>query len=407
MMLSLLAAAAVLATPQLVCCGSADPRVDLLVSMAWQEQAQPPAQQTAEPQLDPRHQAEIQRDVELGAKYSEMVDKELKPTKEEEFQERVDRIGGQLAEVANRNQVRVTWGDRRLSPFKYTFKVVQGDDVNAFSLPGGFIYIYDGLVRYTETDHELAGVIGHEIAHAAFRHVATLQREQSRMQNLSLPFILLAIFMGGEAGGDVMRGTQLVNQAIGSGWHLGAEQSADLGGMQYLSQSPYDPSGLVTFMERLARDDRAKSRIDWGIFQTHPPSRERADFLIREMRNARLPLRRSISSTSFRTTLKTGGEEEIEAWFNNRKLFTFAGPGADARAKEAAIRLDAFFDEVPELFEVQAVDHQLLGKRRLLFEIDPEDARAAGRSSEALATEAVKSVRGAIYSLSFRIWDGR
>ena len=69
--------------------------------------------------------------------------------------------------------------------------------MNAFSLPGGYVFVFDGLVKYSESDDELAGVLAHEICHAKFRHVATLDKEASKLQAISLPAILIAIFSGG------------------------------------------------------------------------------------------------------------------------------------------------------------------------------------------------------------------
>ncbi len=117
-------------------------------------------------------------------------------------------IGGELAAIANASKVRTTWGDKRLNPFEYTFKVVE-EDVNAFSLPGGYIYIYEGLVKYAESDDELAGVLAHEIAHASMRHVATMQREAGKLSAMQNPLILAAILIGGAKGGDAMMVGQL------------------------------------------------------------------------------------------------------------------------------------------------------------------------------------------------------
>src|SRR5687768_1246237 len=90
--------------------------------------------------IDKRHEKDMKHDVDLGAKYALEIEKELKFSKNQEMIDRVKRVGGVIAEIARKNQVKVTWGDKRLNPFAYRFHVVEDKNVNAFSIPGGFIY---------------------------------------------------------------------------------------------------------------------------------------------------------------------------------------------------------------------------------------------------------------------------
>lgn len=391
------------------------PRLQALITRAWEEYdaAQDPAQQPAQAvpatPLDKRHQDDLARDTEMGRKYSEEVAKIEKFSENQEFIARVERIGGELSEIARTTPVEVTWGDKRLNPFNYTFKVVQGKDVNAFSLPGGFIFIYEGLIQYTESEHELAGVIAHEIAHAAFRHVATLQREQSRLSSITLPLILIGIMAGAsEAGFGAFQLGNLIGQAKGSGWSLQAEDSADYGGFQYMRKSKYNPVGILTFMERLAKDERGRPNVDWGIYQTHPLSRERAANLYSYLVRDEIPVRRSQVTTTFRTEVKPGAEEgKVDLWFAGRRLVTFAGSTALARADEASAELNRFFDETPELFNVTATDDQILYRRNPVLRLTLEDAEAARTSLPALADQTLRNIKASLFTLGFRIWGLR
>lgn len=389
------------------CHGDLPPRVEAIVDHAWAEwqtqQAEKPVQQTPF-QITPQHKKDLDADAELGKKYAEIVDKELKPTEHAEFQERLDRISAEIVTIANSKRVEVSWGDGRLNPFKYTFKVVKGDEVNAFSLPGGYIYFFDGLMKYVETDHELAGVIAHEISHASFRHIATLQRERSKVQAFTIPLILISLFAGGGSGADVAAGAQLFEQAVGSGWSERAELAADWGAVQYLVESPYDPTGILTFMERLARDERLGPNYVLGILRTHPPSRERAVRMTARMGQLNIPVRRSVATTSFRVVVKeVDGGASLK--FNNVVLVTLAGEDAVARGKVAAATLNDFFDRVPALFDVRAAGGRVEGYRRPLLELSPVDAALAGVSREELANTTVRQIQRGIYSLAYRVWD--
>lgn len=386
----------------------------LLPAAGWGQNAPPvapPVQQTSEQQkAEKRHQDDLAADLAMGKNYADQVLKEEKLSKNKEYIERVNRVGNDLAAIARVHQVEATWGDKRLNPFPYVFHVIEGDDVNAFSLPGGYIFVYEGFMKYIESDDELAGVMAHEIAHASFRHVATLQKESQKLQTVSLPLLLVALLSGGQAGGDALILNQLVGAAIGSGWSLNAEQSADYGGFQYLLQSKYNPVGLLTFMERLARDERSNPArlVDWGIFRTHPPSRERAESLTDLLDAHQIPIRRSAVTETFRCKVVPAEAGGVDVLFGGRKLHTFGGDSALQRADTAADKLNAFFDQVPELFEVRALsDGVIEGKRRFLFRITAEDAALAGVTTMELAEKVENTVKRSLYMLAYRVWDGR
>lgn len=394
MLLSL--ALAIASVPQSINFADVEPAV---VERAWI------AYEDDQAKIDAKHQADIDGDIKTGKKYTEEVEKEFKLSKNEEYQKRVERIGSELAAVAQTHQVNVTWGDKRLNPFPYQFKVVEDPDVNAFSLPGGYIYVYEGLCKFADSDDELAGVLAHEIAHAAFRHVATLQRQSSNLNLVTLPLILIGIFSGNP---DVGILGSLINQAKGSGWSVQAEEAADYGGFQYMQFSKYNPVGMLTFMERLAKKDRFTERADLGIFRTHPPSRERADSLVKRLTDAGIPIRRSLVSTAYRVVIKNLDNGNYEALFDERRLTVFGGPDAKGRALEAVERLNAFYDQVPDLFEVQVRgDDVILGKREPLMRVTKDDAAANKSSVHQLALDAADAIRRSLYVLAYRVWDTR
>jgi Zn-dependent protease with chaperone function len=367
--------------------------------------AQPsPTQKTAQSD-EAKHQRDIDIDVKLGKEYSADIDKETKPSEDKAIIERVQRIGNELAEIANATPITSLWGDKRMSKFPYVFKVIQGKDVNAFSLPGGTIYVYEGLAKYVESDDELAGVLSHEISHASLRHVATLQREQSKLSIIQLPLLLLTLLSGRPEA--LMTGS-LISNAIGSGWSVNAEKAADYGGFQYMVRSRYNPTGLLTFMERLARDEKSGPQIDYGIYRTHPPGRERAESLESFMRANNISIRRSVVTTSFRTSVEPGENGNVNLLFGKRPLFALAGSDAIARGDDATVKLNTFFDSQPQLYEVVVTDDGwIMGRRQALARITPEDAAAAKQSFEDYRAGVLKQLRASIFSLSYRIWYSR
>lgn len=355
-------------------------------------------------QTDPRHQRDLDSDTEIGKKYSAQIEEQLKLSEDQEVIVRVQRIGGELAAIANSTPVEATWGDKRLNPFQYTFKVVKNDDVNAFSIPGGFIYVYEGLVKFAETDAELAGVMAHEIAHASLRHIAALRREQSKIDLLTLPLLVAAILAGGSDGAKIAQGSALAGQAFVSGWSVKAEYAADFAGMQYMLKSKYNPVGSLTFMERLAYKQRLEPRIEWGIYETHPPSEERARFLTGKLRERQIPIRRSQVTTSLRAEVRPGENSTVELWFGPTKLHNFRGSKALERADAAVARVNSFFDSIPALYELGLRnDAAITGRDRVLFEIEPEDTPGSNGVTEA-AESALQALRKAVFDLSYRLW---
>lgn len=356
-----------------------------------------------------KYEKELQEDRELGRKAVEYYDTQYPPSKDDAAVARVKQIGGALALIANATPVKTLWGDSRHANFQYTFKVVESKDVNAFSLPGGTIYVFDGLVKFCESDDELAGVLAHEIAHAEQRHIATLRREQAKMEKFTLPLILAAILTGGAALGPIAAGTGLVGTAITNGWSQKAETSSDYAAYQYLSKSSYEPTGLLTFMERLRLQEFNQTQgQDLGIFRTHPPSRVRAERISEYMKVGGHPQRRSVVTRTFRTTVRPDSSGTIRLVFGDKPLFVIGGKDASTRAARLTQVFNDFFDSVPEPYEVRELEAgEIRGGNRLLVKFTAADAAAVGQPLDALTKNAARNVRASLIGLAYHLWDER
>jgi predicted Zn-dependent protease len=347
---------------------------------------------------------DIEDDKKQGKEASDYYDRTLKPTKDTASQQRVEEIGAKLALIANANSFDLTWGDKRHAEFEYKFKVVESKDINAFSLPGGYIYVYQGLVDFCQSDDELAGVLAHEINHAGQRHVAWLRKEQEKLAPIQIPLILASIFSGNASG---IAGSQLLGTAVTNGWSVKAETSADYGGVQLMLAGGYDATGMLTFMERLqAKDGALDGAVDLGILRTHPPSKARAEKIEAFMNKNLIPIRRSLVSADFRVSHRASDTGAHLLYFGKRKLFAVAG-GVD-RANSLQKTLNSFFDRVPEMYEVTTGDEGVIyAKNRALVTVTPEDAKANGMEIEQLQNAAAKAIRSSIFSLAYHIWEGR
>ena len=121
--------------------------------------------------------------------------------------------------------------ERKTLPF--TCNIIQSHSINAFSAPGGYIYVTEGLLKFAETEDEVAGIIGHEVAHASLRHASKLYRE------------FIGILSQRDKGTDSAETLLLFNS------HLEEfEQEADTTGVLYAHKAGFNPNGLPDFLER-------------------------------------------------------------------------------------------------------------------------------------------------------------
>lgn len=155
--------------------------------------------------------------------------------------------------------------------FPFTIKVLDDDEINAFALPGGFFYVNSGLILAADNEAELAGVMAHEIAHVAARHVT---KNYTRAQIFNMASIPL-IFMGGPFG---YAAREIAGLAVPMGFlkfSRDAEREADLLGLQYQYRAGYDPQAFVEFFEKLKTTEKKKHSGLAKAFTTHPMTEDR------------------------------------------------------------------------------------------------------------------------------------
>ena len=139
------------------------------------------------------------------------------------------------------------------SPFPILIKVIQSNDVNAFALPGGFIYVTTGALKAMNNEAELAFVIGQMVGHVAARHATELNSRGTLLQALSIPAIILNSSLGETA---ILQGQPLAVQNAMFQFSKSAVKEADLLGLEYMYKAGYDPAAAVSFLRKLRRRNR-------------------------------------------------------------------------------------------------------------------------------------------------------
>src|SRR5215468_5533874 len=224
----------------------------------------------------------LEKEVALGRQLAAEVDRESKFVTDPIVTEYVNRVGQNI----------VLHSDVKTP---VTIKVIDSNEVNAFALPGGHLYVNRGVIETADNEAELAGVIAHETGHVAARHGV----EQASKANLINYGSIPLIFLGG-IGGFAIR--QAAGLAVPLGFlkfSRGAEEEADRLGAQYMWASGYDPHAMVTFFEKLEAKEKKKPGTIAKVFSTHPMTNDR----IKEVGNlvARFPDKQEyeISSSEF------------------------------------------------------------------------------------------------------------
>jgi predicted Zn-dependent protease len=210
-----------------------------------------------------------QEDVKVRQQYGVYDDKLL--------QNYVNAVGQRLARESHRPGL------------QYSFTVVDSPEINAFALPGGYIYITRGILSYLNSEAELAGVLGHEIGHVTARHSV---QQLSAATAASVGATLLEIFvpaLRNQAGDTAIN---LLGNVLLSGYGREHELEADRLGAQYLARTGYDPQAMIKvvgvlknqelFDAEVARAEGRQPRAYHGVFASHPDADTRLQQVVAE-----------------------------------------------------------------------------------------------------------------------------
>ena len=202
----------------------------------------------------------LEREAKLGRQMAAQVDHEAKFITDPVITEYINRLGQNI----------VLHSDSRI-PF--TIKVIDSADVNAFALPGGFLYVNSGVILAADGEAEIAGVMAHEIAHVAARHGVEQASKGTLLQYLSIPLI----FVGGPLGAIAQNAANILVPMTFLKFSRNAEAEADRLGLQYMWAAGYDPTSLLSFFEKLKAKEKKAPGALAKVFSTHPATGDRID----------------------------------------------------------------------------------------------------------------------------------
>jgi predicted Zn-dependent protease len=206
----------------------------------------------------------VQQDVEAGRQAASQVERQMPILRDAQVTSYVNAIVRRLAAEAGGPE------------FAYQAKVVNSREINAFALPGGYIYVNRGLITAARNEAELAGVLAHEIAHVAERHGT---EQATKAYGAQAGVGVLAQILGGRdrrlGVGEQIIGTLGVNAAFMK-FSRNAEHEADEVGAQIMSRAGYDPLAMASFFDLLQAQKRSNPNAVATFFSSHPPASDRS-----------------------------------------------------------------------------------------------------------------------------------
>jgi len=299
----------------------------------------------------------LDKEVALGRQLSSDVDRRSKFVNDPLITEYVNRVAQNI----------VLHSDAKV-PF--TIKVIDSNDVNAFALPGGFLYVNRGLLEAADNEAELAGVLSHEIAHVTARHGIEQMSKGQLLNYASIPLI----FFGGIGGYIVQQVASIAVPLTFLKFSRGAEKEADRLGAQYMWASGYDPNALVTFFEKLQEKNKKKPGTISKVFSTHPLTGDR----IKEVNELipRFPNRNEyqVSSSEF-----TNVKNRLLATSSSTRTVGPAGERGDGRPtlkRRPQADTDDTSSDVPE------TDRPVLKRSGTLENAEPSSTEQSSGSSD-------------------------
>jgi Zn-dependent protease with chaperone function len=204
---------------------------------------------------------DLSEEQKLGKKLSEDIEKKYGIIEDLNQNSLITEIGNKLAEASEMKEM------------KFHFRILKEDGPNAFSIPGGYIYVTYDLFDYVQSDNELAGILAHEIAHIIHNHALKQTRDNTKYTLLTI----LAVLLTREPDVGVLG--KLTTITFLNQYSREYEEEADLTAIDLLIKTGYNPVGFLTSLERLYAREMFKPEVNLGIFQTHPDTENRINYV--------------------------------------------------------------------------------------------------------------------------------
>ena len=225
----------------------------------------------------PKNKYDPQDDVKLGREAAAQVEQQLPLLRDDNVTSYVSDIGQRLAAVIP--------AELQHPEFRYTFKVVNVKEINAFALPGGPMYVNRGMIEAAKNEGEVAGVIAHELSHVALRHGTAQATKATPYEIGTIAGAILGAIVGGNAGTMIAQGTQFGLGTAFLRYSREYEKQADLEGSQIMARAGYDPRDMANMFKTIEQQG-GSGGPQW--MSDHPNPGNRYAYITKEAESLRV-----------------------------------------------------------------------------------------------------------------------
>lgn len=216
------------------------------------------------------------QEEKIGKKVSASIEKQFARVHDPDRESRLNIIVKSLTPYLERD-------------LKYNIRIIELKEPNAFSLPGGQMYITTGMLDFLKSESEMAAVIAHELIHADRAHGLVQSKRNNKLSLLTIAGMIAAAAAGAPEAAIVASAIQTA--AINT-YTIDLEKEADSKGIVVLHKAGYNPAAMLTMMERLNMERLKHPRYEPGIFQTHPDDKERIEAAMKYMKELGIEVQR-------------------------------------------------------------------------------------------------------------------
>lgn len=333
-------------------------------------------------------------EIELGKQAAKVFEANEKFISDKELLNKLNEIAQKISSVTERPKI------------NYVIKVIDRPIPNAFTFPGGFVYVTKGLIKITESDHEIAAVLAHEIAHNVLRHALRALEEERKWA----PIVIAAIIGATTSNNELARQLPLIVasliDAVTLGYSRKFEMEADTHGFDYLLKAGFNPVGMLTILEKLERIEAFTygGQTPWQAYTaTHPGLRDRIGWVKQKLNKLGIPIARRGVVSGGKAVVeeekigdKVVGIVKVHSIILCRLASLSDECDGVKRAKIVAEKMNQLLDSGLKRHEVRLWTDgskvTIKARDEILVEVTEEDAKLSGLTKQQLAEQWLKAL---------------
>jgi len=201
-----------------------------------------------------------QQEIQMGQEYAQQINAQLPIVQDPELNRYINVLGDSIAGLTSRKDL------------NWHFFIVDSKEVNAFAVPGGYVYVNRGLIERSDKMDEVAGVLGHEIGHVVRRHtVKQMEKEQGANVGITLACVLTGVCNSQVAGAAI----NIAGGAVFARFSRSDEAEADQEGFNNVVRAGISPEGMVSMFQKLLEERKSRPAGVEAWFLTHPLEEDR------------------------------------------------------------------------------------------------------------------------------------